>query len=176
MTSSFDEIFGRATLYAGRRGVLLGSRLGFGKDGSVFSLLPGAGTIHGVEVPSAIKVFVRPELCEREHAVYRRLADVGVGGVVQVCGHNVPVMLDYDPELWVIRMTVVARPFVLDFAGAYIDEPPEFPADVMEERCAHWADIFEHRWPAVQRIMTEFRRLGVFLLDPSPGNIGFVEN
>lgn len=173
MTFSSDDISRRTTLYADRHGVWLGPRLGFGKDGTVFSTFPAAGALDACDPPAAIKVFVRPELYDRERAVYQRLADAGIGGVVQVCGHNVPVMLDHDPELWVIRMTIVARPFVLDFAGAYIDDPPDFPADVMEERYAHWAEVFEHRWPAVQKIMAEFRRFGVFLLDPSHGNIGF---
>jgi hypothetical protein len=33
----------------------------------------------------------------------------------------------------VIEMTIVSRPFVLDFAGAYLDSPPEFSAEIWSE-------------------------------------------
>ena len=36
-------------------------------------------------------------------------------------------------ELLIVEMTVVARPLVLDFAGAYLDQVPEFPAGVLED-------------------------------------------
>jgi hypothetical protein len=161
----FEDIERRASIYAQQRGLQLGPRLGDGKDGMVFSTL---GSPQG---PTAIKVLARPDLYAREFACYRRLAE---HAVQQVCGHNVPQLLDHDEQLLVIEMTVVTRPYVLDFATAYLDVPPEFPEDVMQERLAHWADVFETRWPAVQRIMSQFRRMGIHLLDPSPKNIAFV--
>ena len=33
---------------------------------------------------------------------------------------------------------------------------------------------FEGRWAQVQEIMDAFKELGIYLLDVSPGNIGFV--
>jgi hypothetical protein len=47
-----------------------------------------------------------------------------------VLGFNVPQLIGFDDELHVIEMTVVKRPFVLDFAAAYLDVRPEFPEDV----------------------------------------------
>lgn len=138
--------------------------MGDGKDGTVFSTL---GSSRG---PTAVKALIRLDFYERELACYRRLAKLAV---VQVCGHNVPHLLGHDDELMVIEMTVVTKPYVLDFAGAYVDDPPEFPTEVMEERNAHWAEVFEDRWPAVQSITAQFRRYGIYLLDPSPRNIAF---
>lgn len=93
---------------------------------------------------------------------------------MQVCGHNVPQLLGHDDELRVIEMRIVPKPYVLDFATAYLDEPPDFPEEVMQERESHWAEVFEDRWPAVRIIMAQFRRFGIYLLDPSPKNIAFV--
>ena len=70
-------------------------------------------------------------------------------------------------------MSIVTKPYVLDFASAYLDHPPEFPPDVMEERHAHWAEMFGSNWPKALRIIANFRSLGIHLLDPSPGNIAF---
>jgi len=164
MDPSGEDIEQRALLYARRRGLELGPRLGDGKDGTVFST---RGSPRG---PTAAKALLRRDLYQRELACYRRLAE---HGVVQVGGHNVPQLLGHDDELLVVEMTIVSKPYVLDFAGAYIDDPPEFPPEVMEERYAHWAEIFENRWPAAHRIIAQFRRYGVYLVDPSPANIAF---
>lgn len=173
MRSSSNDISQRASLYAQRRGLVLGPRLGYGRDGTVFSTLPPSVAPQVWTGPTAIKALVRSDLYTRELNVYRRLAAHGIGGSVRLCGHNVPQLLGHDDELLVIEMTIVTRPFVLDFAGAYLDKPPEFPPEVMEERHAHWAEVFEGRWPAAQRIMAEFRKHGIHLLDPSRGNIAF---
>ena len=44
--------------------------------------------------------------------------------VEDILGFNVPQLLGHDDESSLIQMTVVERPFVLDFAGAYLDVPP----------------------------------------------------
>jgi len=159
-----EDIERRASLYAQRRGLDLGPRLGHGKDGTIFSTL---GSPAG---PTAVKSLRRHDLYLRELACYQRLA---VYGVVEVCGHSVPQLLGHDDDLLIIEMTIVSRPFVLDFAGAFVDDPPEFPPEVMEERHAHWADVFEDHWPAVQDIMASLSKFGIHVLDPSPGNIAF---
>lgn len=167
MLPFLEDIASRAALYVQRHGLALGPRLGDGKDGIVFSTVGSPGG------PTAVKALIRRDLYAREVACYRRLAERGVGGPVLVCGHNVPKLLGHDDELMVVEMTIVTKPYVLDFASAYADHPPEFPEEVMEERNAHWAEVFEDRWPAVQGIMAQFSRMGIHLLDPSPKNIAF---
>jgi hypothetical protein len=70
-------------------------------------------------------------------------------------------------------MTIVERPFVLDFAGAYLDKRPDFPLEVWADWEAEKREQFEGCWPQVQKLPDAFEELGIYLLDPSPGNIGF---
>ena len=72
-------------------------------------------------------------------------------------------------------MTIVRRPFVLDFAAAYLDRRPEFPEDVWTTWEEEKESSLRTRWPAVQEIVAAFERLGIYLLDLSPGNIGFLD-
>ena len=65
-------------------------------------------------------------------------------------------------ELLIVEMTVVARPLVLDFAGAYLDQVPEFPAGVLE---AAKQEQFGPRWVIVESILQNLRSHGVHLLD-----------
>lgn len=72
-------------------------------------------------------------------------------------------------------MSIVAQPFVLDFAAAYLDARPEFPADVWADWEADKREQFEGRWPAVQKVLAAFEELGIYLLDVSPSNIAFLD-
>ena len=65
----------------------------------------------------------------RERAVYERLRDAGVS---EILGFNVPQLIRFDDELRIIEMSIVARPFVLDFAGAWLDTPPDFPEETWD--------------------------------------------
>jgi hypothetical protein len=51
--------------------------------------------------------------------------------VVQIHGLHVPQLLDFDDESLMIGMTIVSRPYLFDFAGTYLDEPPDFPDYVL---------------------------------------------
>jgi hypothetical protein len=65
------------------------------------------------------------------------------------------------------------RPFVLDFAGAWLDIPPEFP----DERWAEWEAEkqvqFGERWHKVQEILGALEELDIHMIDVSPSNIAF---
>ncbi len=90
-------------------------------------------------------------------------------------GFNVPELLGWDDRLRILEMTIVKRPFVLDFAGAYLDARPEFSAEIWADWEAEKREQFEGRWAEVGRVMDAFEELGVYLLDVSSGNIGFAE-
>lgn len=160
-----EELIRRADLYALKHGLLLGEQLGFGVHGIVFVVAsktkPGR---------AAIKVHRREDSYCRERDVYLRLRDHGVN---QVRGFHVPQLLGYDNELWVIDMEIVTRPFVLDFADAYLDEPPDYPAEVLAEWRIEKREQFGDRWPEVELILLSLERYGVYLVDVSPGNIAF---
>ncbi len=90
-----------------------------------------------------------------------------------ILSFHVPQLIRFDDELRVIEMTIVTRPFLLDFAGAYLDFPPQFS----EEIWAHWQlekrEQFEDRWPTVQAVLAALEELDIHMVDVSPSNIAF---
>lgn len=151
--------------YAARRELELAGTLGSGKDGIVLVAVRKAQPAR-----VALKALRWPEGYEREKNVYERLQQ---SAVINVMGFNVPQLLGFDEQAQVIEMTIVERPFVLDFAGAYLDTRPQFPEDVWKEWEAEKREQFEERWPIVERLLEAFEELGIYLLDVSRGNIGF---
>jgi hypothetical protein len=72
-------------------------------------------------------------------------------------------------------MTIVSRPFVLDFAGAYLDSPPAFSDEIWNEWESEKRDQFEDRWPKVQAILSALEEFDIHMVDVSPSNIAFVD-
>jgi hypothetical protein len=68
-------------------------------------------------------------------------------------------------------MTVVAQPFVLDFAGVQLDREPDFSEEVMAKWRAEKREQFGDRWPEVQGIMRVLEEYGIYLIDINPNNI-----
>ena len=85
------------------------------------------------------------------------------------------VLLRYNDELWVIEMTIVSRPFVLDFAGAYLDCTPQFSDEIWREWESEKRDQFENRWPKVQAVLAALEAIGIFIVDVSPSNVAFLD-
>jgi hypothetical protein len=156
-----------AKTYAQRHQLRLAERLGFGIHGNVF-----AAENNNKAGGTALKVHHSVEPYLRERKVYERLRDARVS---DIAGFNVPQLIGFDDELRVIEMTIVARPFVLDFAGAYLDAPPEFP----EEAWANWEaekrEQFETRWVTVRTVLAALEELDIHMVDVSPSNIAFLE-
>ena len=159
-----EDIADRASQYAAQRGMRLEEQLGSGVDGIVLRS----------DGPSAVKVFGRPSAYRRELACYERLRE---HRVLAIHGHRVPQLLHFDDTLLVIEMTVVHPPFLLDFAGAYLDEAPEFSDGVMEQWHEDKREQFgDVRWDQVQILLAVLRRdYQIHLLDVNPGNITFGE-
>ncbi|MDQ7014274.1 MAG: hypothetical protein Q9O74_10305 [Planctomycetota bacterium] len=158
------ELLNRAERYAALYQLRLGDRLGFGKD----------GTIWRTDARTALKVFKARDLYERELAVYQRLREYGVA---ELCGHDVPTLEQWDDELWAIEMTIVGRPFVLDFAAARLDgDRLVFPQEVVDAQEERIRELFGARVWKVAAIRAALERLGIHLTDIHPGNIGFVES
>jgi hypothetical protein len=67
-------------------------------------------------------------------------------GIRSVMGFNVPQFLGCADDLRVIEMTIVQRPFVLDFAGAHLDTRPEFAAEIWSDWEVEKREQFEGRW------------------------------
>ena len=72
-------------------------------------------------------------------------------------------------------MTIVARPFVLDFAGAWVDAPPDFPDQTWAEWEAEKREQFDIHWPKVQTVLGALEALDIYMVDVSPSNIAFLD-
>jgi hypothetical protein len=167
MMATKDELLRRADLYAQRHGLVRGEQLGFGVHGIVF--VAESQTEPG---RAAIKVHEREAPYHRERDVYLRLRRHAVN---EIRGCHVPQLLRYDDELWVVEMEVVTRPFVLDFAGAYLDEPPDYSDEVLAEWRTEKQEQFGDRWPDVELLLSSLERYGIYMADVSSGNIAFNE-
>ena len=151
--------------YASHRGLAIGPSLGSGIRGIVFR-----ARFHENPAEIAVKFHGEVQPFHREVAAYARLAE---HGILDILGFHVPQVLKVDDDFLAIEMTIVARPFVLDFAAAYLDRAPKFSAEIMVEWEAEKREQFGNRWPTVQRILAELRLLGIHQTDVSPGNVGF---
>ena len=154
-----------AQTYADRHRLQLAERLGFGIHGTVFvaenKSKPGN---------TALKAHNSIEPYIRERKVYERLKSAGVNDIQ---GLSVPQLIGVDDELRIIEMSIVERPFLLDFAGAYLDVPPEFSEEIWAAWEIEQQEQFEKRWPKVQAVLADLEELDIHLIDISPSNIAF---
>jgi hypothetical protein len=162
-----ENLIVNAQSYATRRQLEIAEQLGSGKDGTVF-----VAKRKMANAKVAIKVHRFEEIYLREKLAYERLRKLEISSIR---GFSVPEMADFDDNLRVLEMTIVKRPFVLDFAAAYLDRRPEFPAEIWAEWEAEKREQFEERWPIVQEILDSFEEIGMYLMDVSPANIAFAQ-
>jgi hypothetical protein len=142
-------------------------RLGFGIHGTIF-----VAENNSKAGKTAIKAHYEVEPYLRERNVYQRLQDAGVS---DIAGFNVPQFIRFDDESRIIEMTIVARPFILDFAGAYLDAAPHFSKEIWNEWESDKREQFEDRWPIVQTALEALKALDIHMVDVSPTNISFLE-
>lgn len=93
--------------------------------------------------------------------------------VSEILGFEVPRLLDFDDELLALKMTIVMPPFVLDFAGAYLDFASEFSDEIWEEWSRKNQEQFGSDWPMARTILGELEDLRIHMHDPSPAHIRF---
>ncbi|MEM7808269.1 MAG: hypothetical protein AAF561_09185 [Planctomycetota bacterium] len=135
--------------------------LGEGKDGEVFETTDG----------TAVKLHHSPEVYRRERNAYLRLRDLEIDDVE---GLALPTLIDHDDELLILEMTVVRPPFLLDFASAYLDEPPDWPDEVVEHWHEQLRERFEDRYGDVLGVLAELEeQAGVHLFDVHADNLKF---
>jgi len=151
--------------YRQRWDVELLDSLGAGIQGNVFSAISPRH-----RYVFAVKFHRREVAFYRELTVYRRIQELEIN---EVCGHQVPQLLAHDTELFVLEMTIVTPPFIVDFGGAYLDRPPDYSDEVWRDWRKEKSEDFEDNWPAVEQILDEFRWMGIHIADVNPGNIRF---
>jgi hypothetical protein len=159
MSYSRREVLGRALHFASKHGRVLEEELGFGVHGMVWS----------TDQQSAVKVHGSERLYyERERDIYLRLRQHDVTKVLEF---HVPRLWTFDDELMALEIAIVQPPFVIDFAGAYLDQAPDFPPEVLAEWEAEKREQFGEFWAKAQAVIAAFRRWGIYLSDVSPNNI-----
>ena len=167
MEPTVDITIKNARTYAARNASILVEQLGFGVHGNVHVIE------HKIKTEkSAIKAHRAMDAYLRERSVYELLRRASV---TDVLGFHVPQFINADDELQVIEMTIVTRPFVLDFAGAHLGARPEFPPEIWAEWETEKQEQFGEDWRIVQGVMDAFETLGVYLVDVSPNNIAFLD-
>lgn len=160
-----EAVIQNAIAYASPRQLHLAERLGFGIHGIIY-VAEGKST----GGKTAIKIHRETEPFLRELSVYLRLREAQVS---EILGFNVPQFIQADDALRVIEMTIVTRPFVLDFAGAYLDAPPGFSDEIWNEWETQKREQFGERWPVVQSVLAALEELDIHMIDVSPSNIAF---
>lgn len=150
--------------FAAQRQLTICTRLGFGIHGSVHAVKYSDSTI------TAVKIHKEYEPFRREFEVYERLDSLGVRNVR---GFAVPELLTMDESLLLLEMTIVSRPFILDFAGAYVDFKPHFSEEIWAEWRAQKIDQYGLRWPEVCKVLDALEELDIYMIDVSPSNIAF---
>jgi hypothetical protein len=162
-----DDVFiQNALAFAAQHQLELAERLGFGIHGIVF--VAGNKSKSG---NTAVKVHRESEPYLRERAVYERLKQIGL---TEILGFNVPQFIRADDDLLVIEMSIVMRPFVLDFAGAYLDAPPDFSDEIWADWESGKREQFDVRWAKVQAVLTALEAFDIYMVDVSPSNIAFL--
>lgn len=152
----------KAEKYALRQGLTLSSSVGGGVNGSVWY----------TNSHSAVKVFDRLDAYVRERDAYIKLTDLNVTFINEFA---VPRLRGFDNELLIVEMDIVQPPFVVDFAGAYLDNPPDFPPEVLAEQEDKNKEHFGSKWPKVRQLLAALRGMGIHYVDINRGNIRFPE-
>lgn len=145
--------------FAAKNDLALEEQLGYGVHGIVWS----------TDQKSVVKVHGSHRLYyERERDIYLRLREHDVRKVLEF---HVPRLWVFDDELMALEIAIVQPPFVLDFAGAYLDQLPDFSPELLAEWEADKQEQFGESWSRARAVIAAFRRYGVYLSDVSPSNI-----
>jgi hypothetical protein len=164
MNEGIKELLKQAHGYAATRGIEITVPLGSGLHGSVWK-------ISGKErnLPWVLKLHRHASPWRRERDCYRRLQETGTSSIA---GVNLPQLIWDDEEWLAIEMSMVKRPFLLDFGAAWLDERPEFPQGVWEQAEADGAEKFGEDWPRASAVLDALEaETGVIMGDVHPGNL-----
>jgi hypothetical protein len=149
----------RLQLYAKQRNVTILASLGHGQDGSVWEN----------DRNSAIKVLYREDSYFNELICYERLQE---RNIKTVRGCSVPKVVDFDDDLQVFEMTIVAPPYVLDFGKCKVDYRHDHTEDAMAWLEEKITDCWEEDEAVVVRsIVRVLAAYGIYYPDPNRGNI-----
>ena len=156
-----EELIQNVESYAWQHGLEILDILGDGTQGMVWRVRD-KGKLH----QRALKIHAGSMPFHTEVEVYDRLRSVP-----RLEGFNVPVMLRHDERWRAIEMGIVEPPYILDFAQACLDLPPDFSEEVWVETLRQWRKLYGEDWPRVQRLLTALEGRGIYYLDVHHRNI-----
>lgn len=98
----------------------------------------------------------------REKHVYSRLLDRKVFSLGPL---QVPRLQDYSDDLLILEISIVEPPYLLDFGGAYLGQPPDH-AVFDEEWETEKQEQFGEDFLRMKSVLREFyAKMGVFIED-----------
>jgi hypothetical protein len=155
------EILAVAEQYAMKRRFNLAGVIGAGKDGTVWQ----------TSRLSALKIHLTEESYRIERDAYMRLAQLKIQNVA---GFSIPSLLDHEDQMKALEMTIVHPPFLVDFASAIFDEPPDFIEDEGHTFEDFIRSRFDEAAPMVLELYYELAaRTGIYLPDMHSQNVKF---
>ncbi len=130
---------------------------------------PGSGleavvwpTIEG----SILKVHRHEYTFPPELAAYQHLAE-RCGS--RLHGFQIPLLLDYAPELAILELSFVTPPYILDFVCTSVGSRPDsFDLDRIERESQ---TKFGADWPEVRRLLEALMQIGIYYNDVHSQNI-----
>lgn len=122
------------------------------------------------DAESVIKVHRNRMEFTNELIVYQKLAEKPRK---QIQGFQIPKLIDYDESLWVLELSIVTPPYVLDFGRASLGSPPAGFDPESEDWISEKRRLYGNRWPEVARLLDALRLMGIHFTDVHKGNICF---
>lgn len=155
----FKGVMPRIEEYLRRHSLSVSERLGYGKDGLVYS----------TTAMTVVKGLKFQEGYERERNVYQHLER---NGILKIKGFAIPKLVRFDDDRLIIEMRQVAPPFIIDFASAGLGRPLfEYDENTLREAYESQKENFGDDWEWVQSALSELRYHGIFFSDVSTNNI-----
>jgi hypothetical protein len=130
------------------------------------------GSVWVSDRESAIKVIRNRKNYADELESYRRLQQ---GGVHELCGFAVPWLIGCDDTLQVIEMSIVQKPYLLDFGKVHFDGDHRRAfdgGDLARERVVARSRYSAAEWSRVAMLLHILEsKYGIYYVDPRPTNI-----
>jgi hypothetical protein len=123
--------------------------LGKGQDGCVWK----------TSRKTAVKVFERQHGYDTELECYQRFM---ANKVIRIQGFSVPQLVGFSHDLQVIEMGIVAPPFILDFAKAWLDRPADYSQEALDDNEAKSQELFGDRWGEVKSLVWGLQRYDIY--------------
>jgi hypothetical protein len=153
-----SEVLRRRDDYCADRSLQIKDIMGFGVDAFVWQLVDD----------NILKVFRNEYKYQRERDVYHRLRQKSL---YRIQGFAIPLLEDFDDETFVLEISFVTPPYILDFAACTLDTPPAGFDPDDAEWTGEQSRKFGRDWPDIRRLLDALRQYGIYYTDVHTQNI-----